>query len=383
MDFAPSKIFRKLTSNSYTTQLLLFAGGILVFGIVGGYFYFQKTTAPRMIEICESGKRPVSIALAGDLLIGGRKVWQQIVDDNYDSEKLLGETYSNFKNSDVIFANFEGIITESTTTREKNLPSSFSLHTDPDIVNFFSSFPRPVLSFANNHSADFGFTGINDTLKILENTSIGYVGIGRNSVEALAPRVVEINGVRIAFLALTDLLPEEYYATTAKEGIALLSPENLKEAIKKTREVSDFVIVYIHTAGDVNAAPFRAPDDRERFFSRLAITEGADVVVGGQPHILQQVEKFGNGIIFYSLGIFLYDPAVSSRYPAGHPLFNGTQFKGGGILRLAICDREQYEYELIPTRMAYLDGQLRMQSDSPVVYFFTRVWRLGGEGQLR
>jgi len=167
------------------------------------------------------------------------------------------------------------------------------------------------------------------------------------------------------------------------EGIALLSPENLKEAIKKAREVSDFVIVYIHTADDVNAAPSRVPDDRERFFSRLAITEGADVVVGGQPHILQQVEKFGNGIIFYSLGIFLYDPAVSSRYPAGHPLFNGTQFKGGGILRLAICDREQYEYELIPTRMAYLDGQLRMQSDSPVVYFFTRVWRLGGEGQLR
>ena len=86
MDFAPSKIFRKLTSNSYTTQLLLFAGGILVFGIVGGYFYFQKTTAPRMIEICESGKRPVSIALAGDLLIGGRTVWQQIVNDNNGGE---------------------------------------------------------------------------------------------------------------------------------------------------------------------------------------------------------------------------------------------------------------------------------------------------------
>jgi len=383
MNLTLMQILRKIFFNKNTTQLLLFAGGILVFGIVGGYFYFQKATAPRVIEICESGKRPVSVALAGDLLIGGRKVWRQIVDDNYDPEKLLGETYANFKNSDITFANFEGIITESTTIREKNLPSSFSLRTDPRIANFFSHFPRPVLSFANNHSADFGFDGINDTLKILENTSIGYVGIGKNSAEALAPNIVEINGVRIAFLAFTDLLPEEYYATTAKEGIARLSPENLKEAIKKAREVSDFVIVYIHTADDVNAAPSRVPDDRERFFSRLAITEGADVVVGGQPHILQQVEKFGNGIIFYSLGIFLYDPAVSSRYPAGHPLFNGTQFKGGGILRLAICDREQYEYELIPTRMAYLDGQLRMQSDSPVVYFFTRVWRLGGEGQLR
>ena len=78
--------FRKSTFNPYTTQLLLFAVGILVFGIVGGYFYFQKTTAPRMIEICESGKRPVSIALAGDLLIGGRTVWQQIVNDNNGGE---------------------------------------------------------------------------------------------------------------------------------------------------------------------------------------------------------------------------------------------------------------------------------------------------------
>src|SRR3989338_8679625 len=89
--------FRKSTFNPYTTQLLLFAAGILVLGVVGGYFYphtfpntplegveiyFQKTIAPRMIEICESGKRPVSIALAGDLLIGGRTVWQQIVNDN-------------------------------------------------------------------------------------------------------------------------------------------------------------------------------------------------------------------------------------------------------------------------------------------------------------
>jgi len=369
------RILRKASFNKNTAQLLLFTMGILVFGIVGSYFYFQKATAPRMIEICESGKRPVSIALAGDLLIGGRTVWRQIIDDNYDPEKLLGEVYVNFKNSDITFANFEGIITESTTTREKNLPSSFSLRTDPRIVNFFSHFPRPVLSFANNHSADFGFTGVNDTLQILENTQIGYVGIGKNSAEALAPNIVEINGVRIAFLAFTDLLPEEYYATTTKEGIARLSPENLKEAIEKAREVSDFVIVYIHTAADVHAAPSRVPDDRERIFSRLAITEGADVVVGGQPHILQRVEKFGNGIIFYSLGIFLYDPAVSSRYPAGHPLFNGTQFKGGGILRLAICDRERYEYELIPTRMAYRGDQLRLQSDSPVVYFLTRLWR--------
>ena len=225
------RILRKASFNKNTAQLLLFTMGILVFGIVGSYFYFQKATAPRMIEICESGKRPVSIALAGDLLIGGRTVWRQIIDDNYDPEKLLGEVYVNFKNSDITFANFEGIITESTTTREKNLPSSFSLRTDPRIVNFFSHFPRPVLSFANNHSADFGFTGVNDTLQILENTQIGYVGIGKNSAEALAPNIVEINGVRIAFLAFTDLLPEEYYATTTKEGIARLSPENLKEAI--------------------------------------------------------------------------------------------------------------------------------------------------------
>ncbi|GEM_PF-4989936 len=354
-----------------TTQLLLFAAGILVFGIVGGYFYLPNRTVQEMIKICETGKRPVSIALMGDLLIGGRKVWQQIVDDNYDPEKLLGETYSNFKNSDITFGNFEGIITKATTTREKNLPSSFSLRTDPDIVKFLSPFPRLVLSFANNHSADFGFTGINDTLKILENTSIGYVGIGRNSDEALAPRIVEIDGMRIAFLAFTDLLPEEYYATVTKEGIAKLSPENLKEAIKKAREVSDFVIVYIHTADDVNIAPSRVPDDRERLFSRLAVTEGADIVVGGQPHILQEVEKFGNGIIFYSLGIFLYDPAVSSRYPADHPLFNGTQFKGGGILRLEICDRKLYDYDFIPTRMAYRGDQLRLQPDSPMVYFLT------------
>ena len=64
MNLTLMQILRKIFFNKNTTQLLLFAGGILVFGIVGGYFYFQKATAPRVIEICESGKRPVSVALA-------------------------------------------------------------------------------------------------------------------------------------------------------------------------------------------------------------------------------------------------------------------------------------------------------------------------------
>ena len=301
-------------------------------------------------DVCDNKEAPVVISIVGDLLIGSGRTWQQIVKDDY-GPAIMGDYFDVLKQSDLVFANFEGIISQGGEPRFKNLPAQFSLRTDPTIIRFLKHFDNIVLSFANNHSADFGYDAIRETIDTLEKTKINYVGIGRNRQEALASRVVEISGVRVAFIAFTDLLPKEYYADDMHTGIAELTPENLRAAIALAKQSADFVIVSLHTAKDISTPFSFWPDSHQKLFYRSAIDYGADVVVGQHPHGLQWVERYNGKLIFYSLGLFLYNPSVSRRYKSTDLLFRATQFKGGGVLTLEICRDGGYSFDLKPTRV--------------------------------
>lgn len=313
-------------------------------------FYFPNTNLEVLSNVCGGSGEPVTLIIVGDLLIGRGRVWREIIRNNY-GPVILGNYFDAFSQSDAVFANFEGILTNEGAPRPKSLPAQFSLGADPEIIRFLPHLGNITLSFANNHSADFGHAGIQDTLALLKDTSVGYVGIGHDGQEALTPHIIETSGIRIALVALTDLLPREYYASDAHGGIAELSAENLRKAIGSARQSSDFVIVSLHTAEDI-VAPFSfRPDSRQQRYSRLAIDYGADVVVGQHAHGLQTVERYRGKFIFYSLGLFLYDPSVSKRYPPAHPLYEATQFNGGGVLSLAICPDGRYTFNLTATQV--------------------------------
>lgn len=324
-------------------------------------------TRDQMDISCKDGSQPVRLSMVGDLLIGSGAVWKQIEKDDYTPE-IVGDYLSIFKETDFVFANFEGIITEQKEAREKGLPASYSLKTNPEILKFFKNFGNVTLSFANNHSADFGQNAIEDTLSLLPKDDVAYVGVGSSIEEALASHIVEKSGVRIAFIALTDLLPQAYYATSTNIGVAELTADNLQKAIALAKESADFVIVSLHTA-EREESPFSFwPDSHQIFFSRLAIDEGADLVVGHHPHGLQLAEMYHGKPIFYSLGVFLYNPAVSTRYPPSHRLFEGIQMKGGGVLDLKICSDYVAHFNLFPTKVVYRNNNL------VVVPSYSPVW---------
>lgn len=314
-------------------------------------------------NICNNKNAFVKLSIVGDLLIGSGRTWQQIVGDDYGPD-ILGDYFDILKKSDLVFANFEGIISKDGKPRAKNLPVNFSLRTDPTIIRFLAHLDNLILSFANNHSADFGYDAIKETIDTLEKTKIGFIGIGRDNQKAFKSYVKEISGMRVAFLAFTDLLPREYYASETRTGVAELTEENLRAAIALVKQSADFIIVSLHTAEDV-ATPFSFwPDSHQKLFSRLAIDYGADLVVGQHPHGLQQAEKYREKLIFYSLGLFLYDPSVSQRYESTNPLFRATQFKGGGVLTLEICQDGIRGFTLMPTKTVYSEKGLRIEAAS-------------------
>lgn len=309
-------------------------------------------------------KDPSKVTLVGDLLIGGGRVWKQIVHDDYNPNLLLKPVRPIFEKSDALVANFEGIIATTTIARETNLPRAFSLRTDPKILEFLVRLPTPVLSFANNHSADFGREGINQALSILRNSSIGTAGIGENIEESISPRILQLPEAKISIIAFTDLLPQAFYAAENQSGIAELNSENLKRGIEIAKSNSDFVIVSLHTASETGAYPSFFPDKHQRSVSRQTIDYGADLVIGQHHHIFQKMERYKKGLIFYSLGLFLYDPDVSSRYPQGHPLHNATQFKGGAILNLEFCNKKLENFQVVPIKVSTENGRLTLVVDS-------------------
>ena len=330
--------------------------------LITGYFLLLRKSDSR--EICADGSVPLRLSVVGDLLLGGGKAWQQIVGDGYGSAIFKG--YSDvLEQSDLIFANFEGIITEREKARQKGLPVEFSLRTDPSGIRFLEQFKPLVLSFANNHSADFGYEAIEDTLGLLSGTEgVTSVGIGRNREDALRPYIFSTSGTRIAFLAFTDLLPEDYYASGTGTGVAKLTADNLREAIAFARQDSDVVVVSLHTAEDVGSPFSFWPDQHQRSLSRLAIDYGADVVVGQHPHGLQWAGYYRSKLIFYSLGLFLYDPAASQRSFSNQALSYATQFRGGGILTLAVCKNGVLGFTLEPVKMRYEKDGLQLAAAS-------------------
>lgn len=324
------------------------------------------------LNVCSNKDTPINLSIVGDLLIGKGRAWQQIVGDDYGPD-ILGDYFETIEQSDLVFANFEGIISKDNKPRPKNLPKSFSIAVDPSVIRFFANFKKIILSFANNHSADYGRDAIEDTIDLLKKSDISYVGIGYNLQESITPRIQELSGTRIAFLAFTDLLPSEYYASEKQLGVSELTESNLKASITLAKQSADFVVVSLHTAKNVGEPFSFWPDSHQKMFYRSAVDYGADLVIGQHPHGLQQVEKYNGKLIFYSLGLFIYDPLVSQRYSYTNPLFKSIQFNGGGILTLKVCKEGIRGFTLTPIRVVYSKEILRIKAASILDKLITKI----------
>jgi len=164
---------------------------------------------------------------------------------------------------------------------------------------------------ANNHLLDFGVKGLIRTIELLNAFDINYVGAGKNESEAYDFKIIEKNGIKFAFLAQNgiDVIPINHCAQENKSGSACLNFEKLQEKIKTAKQLAHYVIVYLHAGNEYTYQP----NERQIKFAYTAIDAGADLIIGHHPHIIQSIEKYKNGYIFYSLGNFVFDQMWSDE----------------------------------------------------------------------
>lgn len=185
---------------------------------------------------------------------------------------------------------------------------------EPDKPYTFRAHPRVLeplkrhfdaVSLANNHSGDFGPAAFGEMLPLLDQAGIGWFGGGADLAQAHRPLIIERHGLRIALLGYDEFMPRSFEADFDRPGVAWSEDEQVQLDIANARRIhqADLVIPFMHWGWEkaTTASP------RQRQLARLMIDAGADAVVGGHPHVIQDTEVYRGRPILYSLGNFLFD----------------------------------------------------------------------------
>lgn len=196
-----------------------------------------------------------------------------------------------------------------------------------------------IVSLASNRVMADGPTGLIETLNELEQAGMRPLGAGRNRQEARRPEILEVKGQRIAYLGYSD--QDTYAAGTLRPGTNPAIKEDVAEDIQAIRSQVDWVIVNYHWNQDL--ADY--PGDRQVDLAHFAIDQGADLVVGHHPNVLQGAEIYKGRAIAYSLGNFIFAPPGDGAEQEETPVDYDT-----AVLHVALGD-EQMRLEFLPVQV--------------------------------
>lgn len=278
---------------------------------------------------------PLVITAVGDIMLSGssEKTYRL---NGY--EYAFAATKEILQQGDIVIGNLESPLASSGAEfRDKK----FRFKTDPKAARALKTAGFTHLSLANNHILDFGAEGLRQTREALDRHSILYAGAGRNLAVARIAAITELKGVKVAFLSYSLTYPEEFFAGTERAGTAPGYAPLVTADIVNAKKTADCVIVSFHWGGE----GLDKPKPYQIAAAHQAIDAGADIILGHHPHILQGIEYYGKGIIFYSLGNFAFG---STSRSADVSMIARILFDGG-----------IKEVEIIPLNI--LNSQVRFQ----------------------
>ena len=230
---------------------------------------------------------PVSLTLnvVGDCTLGTDETFNYDTSlnayyENYGSAYFLQNVKSIFSQDDLTIANFEGTLTESDAREDKTFafkgPASFtSILTDGSVE---------AVNTANNHSHDYGDQSYEDTMTALDAAGIVHFGYDETAV-------MDVKGIKVGMVGIYELKDH------------LEREQQLKDNIAKVKaDGAQLIVVIFHWGNETETVP----DSNQTTLGRLAIDEGADLVCGHHPHVLQGIETYKGKNIVYSLGNFCF-----------------------------------------------------------------------------
>jgi poly-gamma-glutamate capsule biosynthesis protein CapA/YwtB (metallophosphatase superfamily) len=289
----------------------------------------------------QPASKTIDLAFAGDIMLADTPGERIAL-----GEDPFGEFAEVFRKVDLALGNLECVV--STTGKPFDKPYVYRAH--PRVLELVQKH-LDIVCLANNHTGDFGHYAFLDQLRLLEQKKIRYVGGGRDCAHARQPLIVDLNGLRVAFLAYNDFQPRAFEAGPSWPGVAWAVDEQVTADIAAARTIhqADFVIPILHWGWEYEPA-----NDRQRQLAKLMIDAGADLIVGGHPHVTQEVEYYKGKLIIFSIGNFIFDG------------FDPGPSRIGWILRTRIGKQQLIAWD---TLVAEIDDRglpsLKVDSPSP------------------
>ena len=200
-----------------------------------------------------------------------------------------------FRGKDILFGQLETVLSNQGKKAEKRT----LVYTSPKKVRYLKDAGFDVLNIANNHIMDLGPEGFNETLEVLNQNNISFVGAGNQKFNQ-PYAIIEKKGIKLGFLGYTTSGFEH-----VEEDVVVnrFDENNIVRDIKDLKSKCDIVVVSLHW-GIENVF---YPSPEQQVFARECIDVGACVILGHHPHVFQGIERYKNGLIIYSLANFQFD----------------------------------------------------------------------------
>ncbi len=290
----------------------------------------------------------INLAFVGDIMMGAN-VDKLLQKHGYDYPYL--HISSILQDADITAGNMENPITDRGEAIEDK---SYVFRTSPMAIPDLVKSGFDVFNLANNHTLDYGLVGLQDTIRLLREAGLYGVGAGMNQEEAYEPVIIEKNGVRVAYIGLTKVVPDvSWKADKNIPGLAeTYNYTRPIKAIQSASEVSDMVVVIVHWGieGETEARI----DERE--LAHRYIDAGADLVIGSHPHVLQAIESYKGKWIAYSLGNFIFTT-------------NGKSGTNESVIIQASCSKlGDCKLNVVPVLAEYAQPKLMEDEAAKVIF---------------
>ncbi|MCA9387078.1 CapA family protein [Candidatus Dojkabacteria bacterium] len=293
----PKKIF------TIISPLTLFLG-ILFGSLISFYILKNKNFEifdPLGIELNKPDftnkiSNEIKIFVSGDTMLA-EQVGEYIVNEGINP---FQEMLRHYERGDYIVLNLETNISTPGVGVKRN--KNYTFNAPLEALGILKSAGVDAVSLANNHTMDYGESGMTDMLKLLDENEINYFGAGYNLDEAFEPFVADIKGIKVAFIGINDIEGYSQDASVNKPGSAPFNKERTAASIVKAKSEADLVIVYAHWGFEHNTVQ----DPYQVEWAHFLIDSGADMVIGAHPHVRQEHELYKDKHIYYSLGNFIF-----------------------------------------------------------------------------
>ena len=279
------------------------------------------------LSISAYAAKEVSLVFAGDT----------VLDDT--AGKIIeqgGDPFSDFADyfagADIRITNLECVV----STRGQANDKMYTFQAHPRVIPVLQKHFDAV-TLANNHSGDFGPDAFAQMLSLLKEAGLAQVGGGMNLKDAHTPLVFTRNGLRIAVLSYNEFHPRSFEAGFDIPGVAWSEDQQVMEDIQTARRIhrADLVIPIMHWGWENE----RTANPRQRQLAKLMIDAGADAVIGGHPHVTQDVSVYKGKPIVYSVGNFVMKETD-----------NAFQRKGW-VLKMYLDKRGVTRFETLPVKI--------------------------------